>query len=147
MVLRRCQSRSVSKGVVVASAAVLGACAYNAIPSAQGPSTVYSSYSDKVPGRYFLVIEGPIQNIEARISGINCSAHSYPLEISNALQGSIIKTLQQTIEEVTYSDSPKSADQMQALGYDGQILIRAEGAASRLSFATGFLDSNCRCTY
>lgn len=123
---------------VIAAAGLLGGCAYNA-PVAVTPNlNVYSSYGEKLPGSYALYVDGEAFSQTVRPTGYNCSAHNFPVDMRDSFRQSVVKTMQQLVDEVEVVQNPISADGLVRSGKRGQIIVRADGMTARVQFIPGF---------
>jgi hypothetical protein len=123
---------------LAAAALALAGCAYNA-PVAVAPNlNVYSSYGEKLPGRYALLVDGEAFSQTVRPTGYQCSAHSFPLDMKDAFRQSTIQTIRQIVDDVEIVQSPLSADALERAGLRGQIIVRADSMTARIQFIPGF---------
>lgn len=123
---------------LAAVALVITGCAYNA-PVAVAPNlNVYSSYSEKLQGRYALVVESEAYNQTVRPTGYQCSAHTFPLDMQEAFRQSVIQTMRQVVDDVEVVQSPLSSDALARGGLKGQIIVRADSMTARIQFIPGF---------
>jgi hypothetical protein len=135
------------KALLAALAALpLGACAYNATVTAAPNLAVYSSYGDKLPGRYLLHVDGSAFSSVVRPTGLNCSAHNFPLEFRDAFERSVVGTFQQLVEDVQVVERPVPQPEIAASGAAGMIVVRGEGVSARLIFIPGFWTSTPEAT-
>lgn len=124
--------------LVVALSGLLSACAYN-VPVGNTPNlNVYSSYADKLPGSYALYVDASSFTKTVKATGVNCSAHTYPLDLRTAFREDTIKTVQQLVENVEVVDQPLSSDVLKQRGMKGQIIVRSDDLNARVQFIPGF---------
>ena len=123
----------------IALALVLGVsgCSHTAKPQAIGAFNVYSSYSDKLPGKYLLYVDASALDTVAKPSDINCAAHKYPLNMQSGFQGSVRKTFSNLVEELEVVTSPVNRSDLQRLGARGMIVVRGEDVDTRLRLVPG----------
>lgn len=107
---------------------------------------VTSSYSEKVPGKFALYVEAGEFNKVIHPRGLQCAAHSYPLNISEGFRSSARITLANLVESVEFVDVPMSIDVLRAQGYRGQIVVKGEGLESKLVAIPGFWQANISTT-
>jgi len=124
----------------------LTACAYEATPIATGAVSVISAYSNKVPGKFALAVESGELNKVIRPRGVQCSAHSYPLNMSDAFRSSVRATLSNVVEAIDEVPSPLSTATLKSSGYKGQIIVRGEGLEGKLIAVPGFWTANISTT-
>ena len=117
---------------------VLAGCSYSASPEISPAYNVYSSYDDKLSGRYFLFVQSEEFADRVKPTGYQCSAHSYPIDANEPFKKSVLKTIEQVVEHVELVETPKSASQIVGSGYAGQIRVNAEDLDGRIKFIPGF---------
>ncbi|MDB5437060.1 MAG: hypothetical protein JWR47_3317, partial [Phenylobacterium sp.] len=99
---------------------------------------VYSSYDDKLPGSYALYVDSELFSQTVRPTGYNCAAHTFPLDMRDTFKQSVVKTIQQLVEEVEVVQTPLSGEALARSGKRGQIIVRADGLTARVQFIPGF---------
>ncbi|MDG4868394.1 hypothetical protein P8631_10330 [Guyparkeria sp. 1SP6A2] len=130
---------NIFRAIVVCLAAVLfSGCAYNSNAPVSASYDVYSSYGDKVPGRYALYIDGGDFKGDFKPLGFACSAHTYSQDATGAFEQSVIKTFENIIVTVEPVDSPLSFEELKSRNLDGQIVVRGEEMDVRISVIPGF---------
>lgn len=136
------KSRTFKRGIVsltlLASAMMLAGCQHEAKPLSVASYNVYSSYSDKLPGRYLLYVEGGKLNKDIKPSDFNCAAWTYPLKLADGFSGSVAKTFANLVTELEQVSTPPTADQLKAKGARGLIIVRGEDVNGRLRVVPGF---------
>lgn len=105
---------------------MVSACSYKVEAPVSPSYDVYSSYSDKVPGRWALLVNGAQLKGDFKVSGYNCSAHSYPLDAAQAFETSSVRTLENLVESAEEVKTPLSRDQLLHSGYAGLIRLSGE---------------------
>ena len=136
--------RSAILGVVMGLG--LAGCAYNAPVPITPNLQVYSSYGEPLSGKFALFVDGAALSQTVKPLGLNCSAHKFPVDLRDAFRQSVIKTVEQLVEEVVVVDTPLSGDQLTAEGYRGMILVRGESLNARLNVVSGFWSSTADST-
>jgi hypothetical protein len=126
---------------LAAGALLLAGCAYNAPVGAAPNLNVYSSYEEKLPGRYALFVDGEAYSQTVHATGYQCSAHTFPLDMKEAFRQSVIQTMRQVVEDVEIVQSPLPADALVRGGLKGQIIVRADSLTARIQFIPGFWSS------
>lgn len=116
----------------------LGGCAYQVQTISAPQLDVYSNYSDKVPGKWVLVLEDDTFSQNVHSEGLACAAHSFPLDLRGTFRQSAISTFQNIAGEVDVMDRPLPMDQLASGGYSGEIDIKADNMAVRLNLIPGF---------
>ncbi|MCR5859756.1 hypothetical protein [Mesorhizobium sp. J428] len=113
-------------------------CAYRAETMSVASYNVYSSYENKLPGKYLLYVDGSKLDKTIKPSDFNCAAHSYPLAISAGFTGSVRKTFANLVEEVEVVDAPVDRAELAPRGARAMIIVRGEEVNGRLRVVPGF---------
>jgi hypothetical protein len=71
----------------------LSACSYKAPTQISPAYNVYTNYSDKIPGRYALHVDGSKFSEDVAVSGFACSAHTFPVDARYAFEACVRETL------------------------------------------------------
>lgn len=124
--------------IAAVAAALLSGCAYKAQAPVRPALDVYNNYSERVPGNFALVTDGSSLNRTARIRGVHCSAHNFPVEAGEAFELSAFQTLEQLVESVERVPSALDGPALAARGFTGQIIIRAIDPIITVEFVPGF---------
>ncbi|TWG53549.1 hypothetical protein [Aminobacter sp. J44] len=124
--------------VVLGFALFLAGCAYNAQPMAVGAYNVYSSYGDKLPGKYLLYVDGGALVRSVKPSDFNCAAHTYPLDLRSGFAGSVRKTFETLVEQLELVNAPVDRAELAGRGARGMIIVRGEELNARLRVVPGF---------
>ena len=82
------------------AATFLAGCSYTAKPVAIGSFNVYSSYEGKLSGKYLLYVDASALDRPIKPSDYNCSAHSYPMQLSSSFAESVRQTLSNLVGEL-----------------------------------------------
>jgi hypothetical protein len=120
----------------------LSGCAYNAPVGVSPNLNVYSSYGDKLPGRYALVVESDAFNTDVKPTGYNCSAHHFPLDLREAFAASTAGTLRQLVQDVQVLPRPIPAQELANQGFAGEVIVTAETISARVQVVPGFWSSS-----
>jgi len=123
---------------IAAVGLMLVACAYQAPVGVSPNLNVYSSYGDKLPGTFALFVssDGFVQDVKP--TGLSCSYHHFPLDVQAQFKESVVKTVQQLVENVEVVDQPLSGSELAASGKRGMIVVRADTMVARIQFIPGF---------
>jgi hypothetical protein len=119
-------------------AALITGCAYDAKPITTGAVNVVAAYTEKVPGRYALFVEAGELNKIIRPRGLECSAHSFPLDMTESFRSSVAATLGNVVDQVELVATPLQPATLRANGYVGQIAVRGESLEGKLAAIPGF---------
>ncbi len=120
---------------------LLGGCAYDVGVQSAPELNVYSSYREPVPGRWAFYVESSGLADRVRPTGLNCSAHTFPINLTQAFETSVAQTFEQLVEELEVVRRPVDRTAIRSGDYTGQIIIRSEGLQTRIAFLTGFFSS------
>ena len=121
------------------SAILLGACTYNANVGLQPSYDVYSSYEDKVPGKWAIFTEHrSVDHATADLDGHQCSFHTFTFSPGAPFADSAGKTFENLVENGEIVRAPIPANDLRKRGYDGLIIISAEQVRSNITFAPKF---------
>ncbi len=121
-----------------ALALALSACAYNT-PVAVSPNlNVYVASGTKLPGHWLVWVDGSAFVREVRATGMNCSFHKYPMDVSTVFRQSVIKTLENMVESLQVVERPVPVDQLTANGAVGLISVRSDAFSPRFVAIEGF---------
>ncbi len=124
----------------------LPGCAYESKPITTGAVSIVAAYTEKIPGKFALIIEPGELNKVIRPRGVACSAHSYPLNLTDSFRSSVRATLQNLVERLEEVQAPLPSDALRAQGYKGQILVRGESLEGKLIAVPGFWTANISTT-
>jgi hypothetical protein len=118
--------------------AALAGCQYKAEPMSVGAYNVYSSYGDKLPGKYLLYIDASSLKKAIKPSDINCAAYTYPLDLATGFTGSVRKTFETLVSEIEVISAPVDRADLAARNARGMIIVRGEEVNGRLRVVPGF---------
>lgn len=128
--------------------ASMSGCAYNVAPTTAPAINVYSSYEQKVPGKWAVVLDESVRTVRRDIKPATyiCSAHSYPLDAGSALSSSVRKTLEQVIGETVLRDAIPNPQSMKSEGITGSVFVKLDEFHARLACQQGFWSGTCNST-
>ncbi|EPR36254.1 hypothetical protein dsat_1782 [Alkalidesulfovibrio alkalitolerans DSM 16529] len=118
----------------------VSACSYK-VPTEVSPATnIYSTYEDKIPGKFYLVSDSGMKNIHRDIkpSSYVCSAHSYPLTVDSSVSQSVRATLQNVFENIEEIDHMPTVEMMGKDGAQGVVFVKMKRFEPSIRFAMGF---------
>lgn len=119
------------------------ACTYQSAVQVAPAFDVYTSYDDVIPGDWYLYVNAEdLQDQNVRFSGFNCSAHTYPIDVSETFSQSAVRTVGNIVENVTLVDNPVSSPEIERNGYAGQIMMNGQELDADLIYHAGFWTSN-----
>lgn len=98
---------------------------------------VYSSYGEKLRGKYLLYVEPSELSTNVKPADVNCSAHNFPLDLRAAFTGTVRKSFANLIEDLVVVESPADRRQLKSRGARGLIVVRADDISARLRVVPG----------
>lgn len=126
------------KSIVAALAVLtLAGCQYKAEPLSVAAYNVYSSYGEKLPGKYLLYVDAATLNKSIKPSDLNCAAHTYPLDLRSGFSGSVRKTFETLVSELETVDHPVDRAELAARNARGMIIVKGEELDGRLRVVPG----------
>ena len=125
---------------LVIGGSALGACSYTAEPARVSAFNVYSSYSDKLPGKFYLFVDAKGLDRTVKSSELGCSAHTYPIEISQTFLDSAHQSIGSLVELLEVVNSPKKPEELSAS--EAQIIISGQRTDARLRMLEQFWTSS-----
>ena len=136
--------RSILAAAIVAVS--LCACTYEVKTTAAPALNVYSSYGEKLAGKYALLVQSDIMTKTVEPSSNNCGPHDYPIDARAAFKQSAIQTFTQLVETVETVEKALTAAELTDGQYNGLIVVRAEEYDPRLTFIPGFWSAHASST-
>lgn len=125
----------------VALAMGLASCARNVEVMSSPNLNVYTSYADKVPGKWALFVQGPALNRDVHTDGLACAAYSYPLKLESSFRQSVAGTFRNLVMDIDVLDQAPTMDTIRSGGYRGLIRVSGDDLRTHLTFMPGFFTS------
>lgn len=127
---------------------VLAGCAYNVQPAATKAVNIYSSYENKVPGKWIVVFDPSVRDLSRDVKPASyvCSAHHYPVQFGDSLAVSLKHTFQALVEDVEERSTLPTTDELIKMGAIGSALVRVDDFSPRLTCSMGFWNGSCTAT-
>jgi hypothetical protein len=138
-----CTFAAVPGLLLLAVLASLQGCSYH-VPTDVSPAVnIYSSYGNKIPGKYYLVLDDDMKNINRKIAPTShiCSAHTYPINVQSAFSVSVTSTLENVFEEVVETRQMPDAAFLRKNNGDGVVFVRLKRFEPRIRFLPGFWEA------
>lgn len=125
-----------------------GGCAYNVQPASTKAVNIYSSYENKIPGKWILVMDPSVRQVsrDVKPSTYICSAHHYPVNFGDSLAVSLRQTFQALVEDVEERPSLPSNEELTKIGARGAAVVRVDEFSPRLTCSMGFWSGTCTAT-
>ena len=129
----------VALAVVVMCGGMTG-CGYKTTVNTVSGINVYSSYEEKIPGRFALVVDSQPELLTKKVkaSSFTCSAHNFPVALSNTFESSIYEATKSIFEEVATRVTIPSKEEMSKDELSGYILVKATHFEPKVTFIPGF---------
>lgn len=119
----------------------IAGCQYTAEPPAIGSFNIYSSYDNKVAGKYLLYVDGGQLNRDVKPSDFNCAAHTYPLRLDQSFRDSARLTLSNLVDELEVVPMPVDRESLKSHSARGMIVVRGEHVVPKLRVVPGFWEA------
>lgn len=107
---------------------------------------VPSAYTQKVPGRWALVVANASLDTDIEAPGFACAGMNFPVKIDNAFRQYLVQGFGQIADEVTPVDHSLSDIEIRSGRFSGQIIVGSLALAPSVNFAqhgfTAFVDSS-----
>ena len=120
-------------------------CTYKVQPTTVSTVPVYSSYEEKIPGTWVVIIDDSLRDIQRNLSTASyaCSAHKYPIVIGDSFATSVTNAMREIFENVVVRDTLPTRDDMNKDNYIGVILVKMASFEPRVSCTAGFWSITC----
>ena len=120
---------------VVLSAAGLAACTYPVETPPAEAVQVLTAYTDKVPGKWVLIVDAAKANTTLQDAGTRCSQTDYPLDLAKTFAETADATFKTVADEVRVSDRALSKAELMSGGYAGVIIVSVSGLKASIKTA------------
>jgi len=132
-------------GVAALSTVLLGGCSYAVKPVSMPAVNIYSSYDEKIPGTWFIVLDEDMRNIDREISASShvCSAHKYPINVGDAIATSVNRTMRSVFENTLERKSMPTNQELTEAGAKGTVLVKLDTFEPRVRCSMGFWSGSC----
>ena len=129
---------------LVLAALMTAGCTHAVKPVSAPAVNIYTSYGDKVPGWWVLVLDDGVDfQREISPSSYECSAHKYAIGTDGAVASSVRSTFEQVFETVEVRSSAPTVDEMKNGGIKGYAVVRLTDFIPRLTCSSSFWSVNC----
>jgi len=127
------------------SVVMFSGCAYNIKPVAMPALNIYSSYDERIPGTWVVVIDDSAKNVvrEIRASTWACSGPKYPINVGDSIATSIKRTMDSIFENVIERAYTPSYDELQQIDAKGTVLVKMDRFEPRLRCSVVFWSGSC----
>jgi hypothetical protein len=123
----------------------LSGCAYNVQPTSTQAVNIYTTFDQKIKGKWILVIDPSVRDVNRQVkpSSYACAAHTYPVAGGDALTNSVRRTMSVIFDEVIEQSTLPSAETLASLGARGSIIVRLDEFAPKITCTPGFWSMSC----
>ena len=108
---------------VVLSAVGLAACTYPVETPPAEAVPVLTAYTDRVPGKWVLIVDAAKANTTLEDAGTRCSQTDYPLDLAKVFAETADATFKTVADDVRVSDHALSKSELMSGGYSGVIIV------------------------
>lgn len=110
---------------IFVSLALLGlaGCSYPVETPPAEAVPVITAYTDRVPGKWALIVDAAKANTTLEDSGDRCSQTDYPLDLSKAFIDTADATFKTVADDIRVSDHALSRSELVSGGYSGVIIV------------------------
>ena len=117
---------------VVLSAAGLAACSYQVETPPAEAVPIITAYTDKVPGKWALIVDAAKANTTLEDAGTRCSQSDYPLDLAKTFTETADATFRTVAEDIRVSDHALSKSELLSGGYAGVIIVSVSDLKARI---------------
>ncbi len=134
--------------LLILGTVVLSSCSYAVRPVSAPAVNIYSSYDEKIPGTFVVVIDDSVTHISREIkpSGRICSAYKYPISVGDSMALSVMGTLRSVFENIIEQSTLPTSEDLIKMDARGSILIKMERFDSKVRCSQGFMSASCTAT-
>lgn len=122
-----------SVACAVALAAGLAGCSYPVEPATPLAPTPFNAYTDKVPGKWALLIDADKTGTTLAAVGLRCSQFDYPINLQKSFSAAAEAAFRSVTEDVRLSDHELSKAEIVSQGYSGAIVVRVTDFSAKLA--------------
>ena len=114
-------------------------CSYK-VPTKTSPAVnVYSSYDDKIPAKFAVVVDSNCEvQRDVSPSSYVCSAHSYPISTDQCIVTSVVETSRSVFNEVVETSNIPTQQEMQQSNMEGCVYVSLKRFEPSIRFAQKF---------
>jgi len=110
----------------------LAACTYPVETPPAEAVPILTAYTDRVPGKWVLIVDAARANAALESSGTRCSQSDYPLDLSKAFTETADATFKTVADDVRLSDHALSKSELISGGYSGVIILSVSALKASL---------------
>jgi len=131
---------------VLAVALSLSACARNVEVMSAPNLNVYTSYADKMPGKWALFVQASSLRRDVHTDGFQCAAYNYPLNLESSFKESVAATFRNLVTEVNLVNQAPTVASLANDGYAGLIRVNGDDLRAHLTIKPGFFSATAEVT-
>ena len=129
-----------NKLLVVASLSLaVSGCTYTANTAPAPARNIVTSFANKVPGKWAVLVEADRLNTTVRSEDLNCSAHTFPINFTQGFPASVRETFPNVFTQV---EDVEGTEGVRSTKGRGVVQVRGENLQSRLKIVPGFWSAN-----
>ncbi len=135
--------------IALAAVAALGsACTHQVLPQVSAARTLYSSYDEKIPGQFALLLDGSLRALDQQIrpSTASCGASYFPVVAGDVLAASTAQTMEEIFEDVWLREQPPPDWELRIRKMGGVVFVKLDEFEPRLRCAGGAFFPSCIAT-
>jgi len=117
---------------VALSATALAACTYPVETPPAEAVPVITAYTDRVPGKWALIVDAAKANAALEDTGTRCSQSDYPLDLAKTFTETADATFRTVAEDIRVSDHALSKSELLSGGYAGVIIVSVSDLKARI---------------
>lgn len=133
--------------LLIVSGVTLSGCAYKAQPTPVAAYDVYSSYGEKLSGKYLLYVDASALNKKVKPTGMTCAAHNYPVMGEEPFKVAVTKTLTNVVSQLEVVNSPVPAGGLKERGAKAMIVVKGQDMITRLRMVEGFVSATAEADF
>lgn len=110
--------------LLVAVTSTLTACGDNSAPLAVPTPMPITAYTERIPGRWALVVDTDGASADVTPSGMRCEHFDYPLDLGTPLRQAGLEALGQAAAEMRVVDHRLSRSELESQNITGVVVLR-----------------------
>jgi hypothetical protein len=130
---------------ITIAVAIMSGCAYQVPAINVSAPNVYTTYENRIPGSYVLLIDDSVTSVsrQMKASGHVCSAHTYPIFLGDSAGTSVKKLMESLFDNMTVVSSMPTTDEMKRNKVKGALVVKLDTFEPRFSCQMGLFSGTC----
>lgn len=135
-------TRTILSLLVIAS---ISGCAYNVPTISVAPTNIYTTYENKIPGNFALIVDDSVTNVsrQVRSSSHVCSAHTFPIVLGDSAASSINRLMESLFDNITTRSTMPTSDEMKRGNLKAAVVVKLDSFEPRVTCSMGFWSGSC----